>query len=202
MASYRLILLFFLTSTTWPILGQRQITGRILDAENKKPVKEAKIKVASDKETVTNALGFFQLLIYNSDSIIRVDANGYVGDNFRIPEINSFQINLLKIREIAVEESAEFPGGVREFYRYMANTINLPREVRDRQVSGKVLASFLVDIDGSVNPDSIKIIQSLHPSCDREVIRVLKKSPKWKPGSLRGEPTRQRIVIPVEFAIR
>lgn len=199
----RILISGFIFWASLPVIAQRQITGRILDSQSQKPLRDVKIELLNKSETLTNALGFFQLSLEENDSIIRVNAEGYIGDVFRIPATNNFQIKLNKVnQEIAVEQTAEFPGGMSEFYRYVISTVNFPREARESKVSGKVLASFLVDKDGSIPRDSIKIIQGLHPSCDREVIRVLQKSPKWKPGSIRGEPTRQRIVIPVDFSVR
>ncbi|MEB0303129.1 energy transducer TonB, partial [Mucilaginibacter sp. 5C4] len=37
--------------------------------------------------------------------------------------------------------------------------------------------------------------------CDEEAIRVLKRSPRWKPGIQNGRPVRVQYSIPVNFTL-
>jgi outer membrane biosynthesis protein TonB len=37
---------------------------------------------------------------------------------------------------------------------------------------------------------------------DDEALRVIKVSPKWKPATVRGEPVRVKISVPVEFKLK
>ena len=51
--------IYFITTS---VFGQRQITGKLIDSERTKPVKDALVKVeGKDLETKSNFLGFFQL---------------------------------------------------------------------------------------------------------------------------------------------
>jgi len=65
---------------------------------------------------------------------------------------------------------------------------------------GQVLISFVVNLDG--NTDKIKIERGLCPSCDEEVIRVLKSLPKWKPGEKEGKKVDVKFYLPIEFKLQ
>jgi len=58
---------------------------------------------------------------------------------------------------------------------------------------------FYVEKDGTIANASV--IKKLHPSCDREVLRVMRMMPKWKPGTERDQPVRAKVVIPVVFKL-
>ncbi len=63
----------------------------------------------------------------------------------------------------------------------------------------RVRVSFVVDNDGSLT--DIKIVNSLSPTADAEVLRVIKLSPKWKPGTQDGRTVRVQYTttIPMPF---
>lgn len=77
--------------------------------------------------------------------------------------------------------------------------MKFPREALESGVEGRVLASFVVEADGSVG--SVRIIRSPHPVLSREVVRALAESPRWTPGSQNGEPVRVKYTVPVDFRI-
>lgn len=59
----------------------------------------------------------------------------------------------------AVEQMPEFPGGVPAIMQYLATNIKYPKDARECEISGRVLASFVVQEDGSIG--DIKIIKSV-----------------------------------------
>jgi len=76
--------------------SQRQITGRLVDKDTGKPIKEATVTIiGTSVETSVNILGYFQLSI---DSIeeVTIKSPGYPELVARIPEVNSFKIELVK----------------------------------------------------------------------------------------------------------
>ena len=95
-------------------------------------------------------------------------------------------------------EMPEFPGGVDSLYAYLNRNMHFPEEVKAKGLSGKVVAEFAVEIDGSVN--EVVIIEHFHPLCDEEVIRVLQQMPAWNPGkNSDGKPIRCYFQIPIKF---
>jgi len=89
---------------------------------------------------------------------------------------------------------AEFPGGHKALLKFISGNIRYSKDV----VHGKLVVSFIVKQDGSVG--DITIIRHLSPVNDREIIRVLKSSPKWKPAKQDGKPVDSRYTLPVTFS--
>jgi protein TonB len=63
----------------------------------------------------------------------------------------------------------------------------------------RVLASFLIDAEGACR--DIKIVESGGSAFDQEVIRVLRKMPKWKPAISKGSPTETRVTQLITFSL-
>ncbi|MBM6499458.1 energy transducer TonB [Flavobacterium macrobrachii] len=62
---------------------------------------------------------------------------------------------------------------------------------------GTMIFSFTVDENGEVK--NIKIIQVLDTESAIEIIRVLKKCPKWEPAKRNGKPFSVEIKYPMTF---
>ncbi len=92
---------------------------------------------------------------------------------------------------------AEYPGGINEARKFIAQNVIFPEDASDNDVQGSVYATFVIDRNGNVT--DIKIEKGLGYGCDEEVVRVLKKMPKWKPAELRGKKVRSRMRMPVSF---
>ncbi|KQN35080.1 hypothetical protein ASE92_10675 [Pedobacter sp. Leaf41] len=99
-----------------------------------------------------------------------------------------------------VDFPAEFPGGINALRAYIANNLQYPDDAREEEIEGKVFASFVVAKDGVVT--NIQIDRKLGHGCDEEVIRVLKRMPKWTPAKLHGKPVNYRFRIPVTFSLQ
>ncbi|MBQ7510182.1 MAG: energy transducer TonB [Prevotella sp.] len=98
-----------------------------------------------------------------------------------------------------VEDLPQFPGGAVEMMKFLQRNLKYPPAVQERKIQGKVVAEFIVNKDGSVT--DVKLTKSLHPLCDREVLRVLRMMPRWTPGIQNDQPCRTKVCIPVVFRI-
>lgn len=97
-----------------------------------------------------------------------------------------------------VEEMPRFRGGdIDTFIEYVNREVVYPEEAAEYGIQGKVTVSFIVERDGSIS--NVKILGGVESSLDREAARVVKESPKWKPGLQQGKPARVSYKIPVEF---
>jgi len=96
-----------------------------------------------------------------------------------------------------VEKMPEYAGGMDAFKKFIYDHIQLPEELQNKNIAGRIFVQFTVDLDGSVI--DVKILRGLHPLLDNEVIRVVKKSPKWKPGIQKGKPVKVSLTVPIEF---
>lgn len=98
-----------------------------------------------------------------------------------------------------VEAMPEYPGGMGEFMKFIAQHIQYPADALQAKLQGRVIARFVVREDGSVS--DIEILRSISPSLDAEAIRVLKLMPKWKPGTQRGKEVAVKYTVPVTFRL-
>ena len=99
---------------------------------------------------------------------------------------------------IVVENMPRFQGGdLNKFHRWAMSSILYPEEAVKKNVTGTVVVNFVVEKDGSVN--NVKVIRSVDPSLDAEAVRVVSSSPRWEPGTQRGQAVRVKFNIPVNF---
>ncbi|PTQ95706.1 TonB-like protein [Mucilaginibacter yixingensis] len=95
----------------------------------------------------------------------------------------------------AVEQSAEFPGGIDKFYTFINKHIRYPDIKQGEAVTGKAVVSFIIEKDGTLS--GFKAVRKPASQIDNELIRVLKLSPRWIPAKVKGRPVRMRYTIPV-----
>lgn len=113
------------------------------------------------------------------------------------PQIANAEDNPLNFR--VVENLPEFPGGAVEFMKWLTKNLQYPKEAQRGRVQGRVVAQFIVNADGSIS--DLRIVTSLDPVCDREVLRVLGMMPKWKAGMHNDKPCRTMVAIPIVFKL-
>ena len=92
-------------------------------------------------------------------------------------------------------EKPEYQTGLEAFYQYIGSNYKIPEEISTKKISGKIFASFIVEKDGSLS--NIKILRDMGYGTGDETIRVLKESPKWKPGKMNGKPVRTQYSLPI-----
>ncbi len=98
-----------------------------------------------------------------------------------------------------VEDQPEFPGGMPAFYKYVADNMDYPSQARRMGIEGRVYVQFVVDKDGTVT--EVKAVKGIGAGCDEEAERVLRTSPKFKPGKQRGRAVKVRMVLPIIFKL-
>ena len=90
-------------------------------------------------------------------------------------------------------------GDLSKFAQWVHSQVKYPEEAYAKGISGRVVAEFIIEKDGSVTFS--KILKSPHEILSKEVERVIKLSPKWEPSIQKGEKVRAKFAIPVAFAI-
>lgn len=91
-----------------------------------------------------------------------------------------------------IEVKPEFPGGMNEFYKFIATNYVSPQE---KGLAGKVYVTFVVEKDGSLS--DIKVLRDIGYGTGKEAIRVLKLSPKWMSGEQNGKKVRCTYSLPI-----
>lgn len=104
--------------------------------------------------------------------------------------------------KVVVHKFAEFPDGGDKFFEYIKKEIQYPADAKKDSLTGHVYVEFTVAATGEIQPESIKVVKGLSPSCDAEALRVIKKAPKWTPGATRTAPIEQRITFPISFVYK
>jgi protein TonB len=110
--------------------------------------------------------------------------------------------------------SADFPGGISEFYKYIQSNLKYPKSAKKEKVSGKVFVEFVINRDGTIEDETIRILTESELSnkvpknviitnhdCELEAIRLLQECPNWIPAQLDGKPSRQRMTLPITFRL-
>lgn len=103
-------------------------------------------------------------------------------------------------RPDSLSEQPEPPGGIESFYRAITREVQYPETDKENGVMGKVYVQFIIEKNGELT--DVKILRGVSENIDREAMRVIKlvgTRQQWKPGKLKGNPVRTRIVIPIIF---
>ncbi len=98
-----------------------------------------------------------------------------------------------------VEKMPEYPGGISQLMKYLADNINYPAEAKEKGVQGRVFVNFIVEADGSVS--NVNVLRGIGAGCDEEAVRVVSSMPKWTPGEQDGQPVRVSFNIPVKYTL-
>ena len=95
------------------------------------------------------------------------------------------------------EVMPQYPGGEKEFYRFMAMRLKYPVPALEGEKEGLVDCTITIGQDGQVGP--IQVTESADPALEAEVIRVLRQMPAWEPAMLDGKPTEAHVPFSVLF---
>lgn len=93
-----------------------------------------------------------------------------------------------------LEQRPEYPGGINEFYKYIAKNYKRPA---DDKLHGKVIVTFVVEKDGSLT--DIKVLRDIGFGTGEEAIRILKNCAKWSPGEQNGKKVRAQYALPIQL---
>ena len=95
---------------------------------------------------------------------------------------------------------AGFPGGEELLHKYIQAKIRYPEMSHETRRSGRVVARFTVDKDGSIVEPVI--VSHGTADMDAEILRFLKGMPKWNPAMRDGKPIRSRQTFTMDFNSR
>ncbi len=101
---------------------------------------------------------------------------------------------------VAVEQQAEFPGGMPALMKWLSNNIRYPEAAQQNDVQGRVIVKFVVEKDGSVS--QAQIVKGVDKDLDKEALRVVNKMPKWQAGKNNGVAVRSYFTLPVNFRLQ
>ena len=99
-----------------------------------------------------------------------------------------------------VEQMPEYPGGAMAMFEYLSKSIKYPKETAEAQKEGRVIATFIVNKDGTIS--DARVVKSVDPALDTEALRVINDMPNWKPGKQNGKVVNVKYTIPISFRLQ
>lgn len=97
-------------------------------------------------------------------------------------------------------ENAHFPGGEDSMYIFLQKNIRYPICSREHNSEGAILVKYYVKKDGTIS--DIEILRSWDSAQSHEVVRVLKKMPKWVPAKYGNRNVKQAFRLAVTFRLK
>jgi hypothetical protein len=96
-----------------------------------------------------------------------------------------------------VDTKPQFPGGISEFYKFVAKNFKISEEASKMKLKGKVHLKFTIEKDGSLSDFSI--LRDIGYGSGEEALRVLKLSPNWIPAMVNNKPVRMEYSLPISI---
>ena len=119
----------------------------------------------------------------------------------KVKSLSAFFVNELKRSDVLKKQTMVtppgFPGGYEVWMKFLNRNLKMPIEL-EKGDKKTVVVQFLVKADGSVN--DFTIVQSQGISFDNEVLRVLKRMPKWKSALENDRPTEAVVTQAIIFS--
>lgn len=219
----RLVTLCFLLLSITGHSQEKEVFGRIMDAETQKPLFGANIIVPGTAlGTSTNVQGFFKVSIPADSKSLVVSHIGYQTSSIDIPTDNKFLLKLVKEYQILStlhlqyfdendttkennepepprlalninETDAKYNGGWKSFYRSIAGIMRTDSVQKTLQKSIFHL-KFSVEVDGSTR------FISLNPENTAGLNALLAKSDgfKWESASQNNKNVTQYFDLPID----
>ncbi len=169
-------------------------------------------------------IAFLEPVVTNDDLVIKdppaqddldgikigdIDREGVKGlDDISIPppSINKIQIIEEKVTTEEpwsgpIEVEAEFPGGAREWEKFLKRNLVPEVPVDNNAAPGRytVYIQFIVDREGNVS--DMKPLTAHGFGMEQEAIRVLRKATKWKPANQNGRAVKAYRKQPITFVV-
>lgn len=96
-----------------------------------------------------------------------------------------------------VDSLPQFKEGGRALNSYISQNMKLPESELQHTSGGRIMVYFVVGSNGETR--DFRIMESLSPVVDREVVRVLRLMPRWKPAKLNGKSVDYLYRLPIEL---
>ena len=192
------------------------------DKMNKSTLEENQIAEEVEEVMITEPLETPPPTPVEVPEIAFSDQIDIVDDDIEVEDIiidseddEDFEITIMDYQEEVVEEEVEeeaipfqlveekpsFQGGdANQFSKWVNSRLQYPEIAKENGVQGRVTLQFTVEKDGTVT--KVRVLRGVDPSLDKEAVRVVSMSPKWKPGKQRDRAVPVTYTFPVIFQLR
>ncbi|QHL87196.1 TonB family protein [Nibribacter ruber] len=101
---------------------------------------------------------------------------------------------------LSVEKMPEFEGGMPALMKFVSKNLRYPPAAQRSGIEGTVVISFVVSPTGDIT--DLAILKGLGYGTEEEVMRVVKKMPRWKPGYQNGNAVPVRFTMPIRLEVQ
>jgi periplasmic protein TonB len=221
----RIIIVILLA--TVECLGQRTLTGRVLEEGSQRPLKNVNIVIfETTTGTFTNHLGFFQIDLQKNEAVLVLSHVGYLTSQIEIPKedkisvvlkrestllplldltapIQTVNANTLNKQSASNSENFIVVESNAAYPGGLESFFNYVKERRNRfENLPKQIVGFDFTVDETGYVHDFKLIGG--DTIDNEIVNDLKsiieKGPKWEPATQRQIPVTQSFTLPVKFS--
>lgn len=120
------------------------------------------------------------------------NGTGFLNSQSTTSEVEAPNNNILN--STMLDQTPEFPGGIKKFYSYVGNNFTKP-DIEGLETI-RIMMAFVIEKDGTMS--DIRILKDPGYGLGKEAIRVLKSlKTKWSPGILNGKPMRTAYTLPI-----
>ena len=99
-----------------------------------------------------------------------------------------------------VTDPAHYAGGIRYFYDCVKDNMRYPKQAMRMGLEGRVFVQFVVEKNGEIS--NLEVMRGIGAGCDEEALRVVQQcGGKFIPAKVKGQPVRQRLVLPITFRL-
>jgi TonB family protein len=201
------------------ISGTRTIRGQVRSAEEGVGLPGVNVMIKdSNIGTVTDMQGNYQLTTERTDQTELVFS--FIGMESKEVEATAdkvdveMQQDVSQLSEVVVvgygaeniapeeKPTIEFatPHGGRIAYKqYLEKNIKYPEEALQNEIEGKVTIQFTVEPSGKLT--DFKVLKGIGYGCDEEVIRLIRKGPKWTATKRDDEVVRDKVKVRLRFRL-
>ncbi len=94
-----------------------------------------------------------------------------------------------------LSEDPTYPGGMTAFMKFVQSEWrNVELNELEKEYQGRIYFLVVVEKDGRVS--KIEVARGISVSIDKKALRIMRKMPNWKPGSVRGKVVRSQFHLP------
>lgn len=90
-----------------------------------------------------------------------------------------------------------YPGGKDALAKFLKTNVKYPAAADSAKIKGSITVSFIVEKTGALT--SLDVTNTIGHGCDEEGLRVVRKMPKWNPGTIGGKPVRVAYKLVIKF---
>jgi TonB family protein len=99
-------------------------------------------------------------------------------------------------------DAAQFKdGGMEGFKGFLLQNINVHTDINQQKKIGKIIVGAIIERDGSLSNIEVSGEVKNCDNCAQEVLKAIKMSPDWLPGSYDGKATRTMYEFVIDFQL-